>query len=174
MALIKNGQPTNCTEFSHNCLATKELQQLLAIHQNFCLVARGITCFPIYTWETGCSTLPEQQLPQHRKKNIERSKVSPVTAPSTAWYKQLFCLSWCWTPISFAASTFFFFKEIPKSTLSLNELSYGEVEGRVIGETLHRDHGSNPAAFHVNDKNRQGSRQQHMARFTHFCEWRKP
>lgn len=74
MALIKNGQPTNCTEFSHNCLAKKELQQLLAIHQNFCLVAQRITCFPIYTWEMGCSKLPEQQLPQHRKKTLRDPK----------------------------------------------------------------------------------------------------
>lgn len=42
MALIKNGHPTNCREFSHNCLAkTKQNNRaatVIAIHQNFCLV----------------------------------------------------------------------------------------------------------------------------------------
>lgn len=38
MGLIKSGQPTNCREFSYNWLAKKELQQLLAVHRNFCFV----------------------------------------------------------------------------------------------------------------------------------------
>lgn len=42
MALIKNGHPTNCREFSHNCPSkTKQNNRaatVIAIHQNFCLV----------------------------------------------------------------------------------------------------------------------------------------
>lgn len=117
-----------------------------------------------YTWELKVKSSC------HNTEKHGESKILPIPALSTAYY----C---CFVLADIALQYLllllpFSFTQNKKSTFPLNQHSYAEME-RVTGETS-TDKGSDPAAFHVNDKNRQGSREQHMARSAHFCGQGKP
>lgn len=147
----------------------KSCQQLLPFIKTSAFFPEELPVCPTYTWECTYTWELKVMSSCHNTEKHGESKILPIPALSTAYYC---CFVLADIALQYLLLLPFSFTQNQKSTFPLNQHSYAEME-RVTGETS-TDKGSDPAAFHVNDKNRQGSREQDMARSAHFCGQGKP